>query len=165
MVEFVLILFPLIVFVGGIIQLGIGIANWHDLNRIANEGARYAATEAWPGCAGTQPTCTLDPADCQPPPPSDPVGRSLDNYLRCEARDAGLPLSGPPEVCYPVGSTPVSGKPVTVRLASRTDFLSIDDIDQGTIENKVEWLGIDLSGEATMRLEKTPTKYTLSQCT
>ena len=68
MVEFVLVLFPLLVLVGGVIQLGIGIANWHDLNRIANEGARFAATNEWPGCAASQQTCTANPLDCQPRP-------------------------------------------------------------------------------------------------
>ncbi len=74
MVEFALILFPLIVLVGGVIQLGTGIANWHDLNRIANEGARFAAVDEWPGLSilrahlHWQPACddTAEPLRAKP---------------------------------------------------------------------------------------------------
>ena len=161
LVEFVLVLFPLVILVGGVIQLGIGIANWHDLNRIANEGARFAATNAWPGCAASQLTCTLDPLDCQPPPPTDPVGRSLDNYLRCEARDAGVHLTMDPVICNPAGAG--VGEPVTVKLTSRINFLSLEQGNPST-PNKMrhaQWAGVTLDGEATMRASAPPTKYTL----
>jgi Flp pilus assembly protein TadG len=153
MVEFVLVLFPLVVLVGGIIQLGVGIANWHDLNRIANEGARFAATNEWPGCANSQLTCTRDPVNCQPPPSTDTDGRSLVNYLRCEAEDAGVALTTDPVICNPEGTG--SGEPVTVKLASRINFLSLDQ--RG---DKVHWAGVGLHGEATMRASTPPTKYT-----
>lgn len=153
MVEFVLVLFPLVVLVGGIIQLGIGIANWHDLNRIANEGARFAATDAWPGCAASQLTCTQDPVDCQPPPATDPDGRSLVNYLRCEAEDAGVGLTTDPVICNPEGTG--SGEPVKVKLTSRINFLSLDQSG-----DKIHWAGVTLRGEATMRASSPPTKYT-----
>ena len=42
MVEFALILFPLLILVAGIIQFGIGLNYWLDANRIANQGARFA---------------------------------------------------------------------------------------------------------------------------
>ena len=40
MVEFALILFPLLLIVAGIIQFGIGLNYWLDMQRIANQGAR-----------------------------------------------------------------------------------------------------------------------------
>ena len=43
MVEFALILFPLLLLVAGIIQFGIGLNYWLDMKRIANQGARWAA--------------------------------------------------------------------------------------------------------------------------
>ena len=123
MVEFVLVLFPMIVLVGGVIQLGIGIANWHDLNRIANEGARFAATNEWPGCSATQLTCTQNPPDCQAPPATDPDGRSLDNYLRCEAERRGSRSHDATVICNPEGTG--VGEPVTIKLTSHINFLSL----------------------------------------
>ena len=125
MVEFVLVLLPLVVFVGGVIQLGIGIANWHDLNRIANEGARYAAINEWPDCpSGAQP-CTGNPACTASQAALN--GRSLANFLRCEAVDAGLEGIRPQDVviCRP-NATAAIGDPVTVRLSNRVNFLSFD---------------------------------------
>jgi len=47
-VEFALILFPLLILVGGIIYFGIGLHYWLDAQRIANQGARWAAVNNWP---------------------------------------------------------------------------------------------------------------------
>ena len=46
--EFALILFPLLILVGGIIYFGIGLNYWLDMNRVANQGARWAAVNNWP---------------------------------------------------------------------------------------------------------------------
>ena len=150
MVEFALVLLPLLVFVGGIIQLGIGIANWHDLNRIANEGARYAAINEWPNCPmGLQP-CTGNPT-CHPANPASLNGRSLANYLRCEAVDAGLPAGVTLVICRPL-ATAAPGDPIRVKLAYRVNFLNHDSGDV----RKVSWFGVTLRGDATMRIERTP---------
>ena len=53
MVEFALILIPLLILVVGIIQFGIGLNFWLDQQRIANQGARWAVVNAWPGCDRT----------------------------------------------------------------------------------------------------------------
>ena len=167
LVEFVLILLPLLIFVGGAVHIGIGVANWHDLNRIAYEGARFAATEDWPGCpaqTGTPTPCNGNPV-CHPDPP-DPTahdGRSLLNYLRCEVIDAGLPASTLIEVCVDPAATAVTGDPITVKLQSRLDFLGSDESDPAQ-PHKASWFGVDLRGAATMRLETTPTKYTPTTC-
>jgi TadE-like protein len=164
LVEFVLVLFPLVVLVGGVIQFGIGVANWHDLNRIANEGARYAALNSWPGCPATATTCTDDTVACSASN-ATANGRSLINYLRCEVEDAGLPASVTIVVCTPPPASAGVGEPVTVKLSSRVNFLSIFDDDGDHVgENKVEWLGVDLRGEATMRVDAPPTKYTAAAC-
>ena len=58
MVEFALILFPLLLLVAGIIQFGIGLNYWLDMQRIANQGARWAAVNNWP------PDCPRGSASC-----------------------------------------------------------------------------------------------------
>ena len=61
MVEFALILFPLLILVVGIIQFGIGLNYWLDMQRIANQGARWAAVDNWP------PDCTRAATSCPSP--------------------------------------------------------------------------------------------------
>ena len=56
MVEFALILFPLLILVVGIIQFGIGLNYWLDMNRLANQGARWAVVNGWPNCPNAQAT-------------------------------------------------------------------------------------------------------------
>jgi hypothetical protein len=168
MVEFVLVLIPLLVFVGGVIQLGTGIANWHDLNRIANEGARYAAINEWPNCpSGLQPcnaylTQAGGEIECHPADPTDLDDRSLSHYLTCEAVDAGLPAIIP-EICHlGSGANATIGDPITVRLRYRVNFISSDTVDPAatlddpSVRQDPHWLGVNLVGEATMRIERTP---------
>lgn len=151
MVEFLLILFPLVLFVGGVIQLGIGISDWQNVNRIANEGARWAATNDWPNCTEAPAVCKSD-ATCDD---------SLGDYLRCQVTNAGLaPGTVQVVICQPAGATPEVGEPVTVRLRSRVNFLSGDETDPRVIE----WLGITIRGQATMRLETRPTLLGLGTC-
>jgi hypothetical protein len=155
MVEFALVLVPLIIFVGGAIQLGIGIANWHDLNRIANEGARYAAINEWPNCPPVAQPCTSNPTlPGGAPNCTTATGWSLAHFLRCEATDAGL-RGVVPLICRP-GSTATIGDPITVRLTRRINFLS-------SASQRVTRLGVTLRGEATMRLERTPS-YSAGAC-
>lgn len=147
-VEFVLVLFPLIIFVGGIIQLGIGIADWHNLNRIANEGARWAAINDWPDCTEAPDVCAGD----------NTCDDTFVNFLRCEAVDAGMPASAVQiTVCQPAGAVQDVGEPVTVRLTSRVKFLSGSKNDR----RKADWLGFNIRGQATMRLETRPTNLGL----
>ena len=58
-VEFALILVPLLIIVAGIIYFGIGLNYWLDMNKVANQGARWAAVNNWPPqCDRTQTSCT-----------------------------------------------------------------------------------------------------------
>ena len=148
MVEFALILFPLLILVAGIIQFGIGLNFWLDSNRIANQGARWAVVNSWPGCTRTQAadSCTATPA-CG----TAPTNTSLVNYLKCEAISKGLRNSVTVSVCYPDDGDPNTalgavGTPVRVRLQAPFEFVPILNI--GTI---------NLRGEATMRLEQDQT--------
>ena len=58
MVEFALILVPLLILVVGIIQFGIGLNYWLDMNRVANQGARWADG----GLTGPRRACARDPS-------------------------------------------------------------------------------------------------------
>jgi hypothetical protein len=146
MVEFALILFPLLLLVVGIIQFGIGLNFWLDQQRIANQGARWAVVNAWPNC----PRAPVSP----PPTPCTGAtvgpGNSLETYLKTQALSKGLRNSVVVSVCYPDdGDTQTprasAGTPVRVRLQSPFDFAPI--VGLGTIT---------LRADATMRLEQAP---------
>ena len=136
MVEFALILFPLLLLVVGIIQFGIGLNYWLDLQRISNQGARWAVVNNWP------PACPQGgigtPATCPP----------LQDTLTSQAIAGGLQRSVTVEICYPAG-TETTGSPVRVRMEAPFTFVPLLGI--GTIT---------LRGQATMRLEQTPTFVT-----
>ena len=113
-VEFALILVPMMILIGGIIYFGIGLNYWLDMNRVANQGARWAAVNNWP------PYCTRDDN------PAQPIGGSgctasgscstvlasgskatLQNVLRCSTRNPSTTVT----ICYPgeaVGSEEIS---------------------------------------------------------
>jgi hypothetical protein len=130
MVEFALILFPLLLLVVGIIQFGILLNFWLDMNRIANQGARFAAVNCGPA---------TNPSHCNP---------SLQSWLQQQALSQG----NNPQVtiCYEGGKTGATadvGDAVTVRLTQPFTFRPIVSI--GTI---------NLTAKATMRLEQKPSK-------
>jgi TadE-like protein len=131
MVEFALILFPLLILVAGVIQFGIALNYWLDMQRIANQGARWAAVNNWP------PDCPRGSTTCATP-------NTLQESLVRQAIADGLQDSVTVEVCYPAGTEAV-GDPVRVRLETRFTFVPILNI--GTIR---------LRGDATMRLEQLP---------
>ncbi len=141
MVEFVLVLFPLLMFVGGIIQFGIGLNYWLDMKRIANQGARWAAVNNWPpDCQPGAPTCTTTP-------PCDSLTRAnttLQNTLECQILTTGLQRAIDVKICYPNAGDKDTGEPVKVRLEADFAFLPIMNL--GTIQ---------LGADATMRLEQS----------
>lgn len=143
MVEFALILFPLLILVAGIIQFGIGLNYWLDMQRIANQGARWAAVNNWPpDCPRGSASCTNNlPANCQVA--SQPSRARLQEVLRCAALTRGLRQSVTVRVCYPAGVVK-TGDPVRVELRSPFTFVPILNI--GTV---------GLAAKATMRQELT----------
>ena len=131
--EFALILFPLLILVSGIIYFGIGLNYWLDMQRIANQGARWAAVNNWP------PDCPRGSAvgDCDGSP-----NPTLQESLKRMAIADGLESSVVPDVCFPSGTKTI-GDPVRVRLESDFTFFFIDSVK------------VKLVGEATMRLEQS----------
>jgi Flp pilus assembly protein TadG len=144
-VEFALILLPMLLLVSGIIWFGIGLNYWLDMQRVANQGARWAVVNSWPGCSRTQAynTCTATPA-CTANPPTN---TTLANYLQCQAITTGLRSSVVVSICYPNDGDPANdgkiGSPVRVQLDSPFKFVPI--LNLGTI---------DLKSKVTMRLEQ-----------
>jgi hypothetical protein len=157
MVEFALILFPLLILVAGIIQFGIGLNFWLDSNRIANQGARQAVVNHWPGCdrtvVGVCTVATWYPS-CAGAPPAQ---TSLVTYLRCQTISQGLRDSAVVSVCWPddgdATNNGKAGSPVRVRVESNFDFVPI--LQLGTIT---------LRGDATMRLEQDATHISAAAC-
>ena len=137
-VEFALILFPLMILVSGIIYFGIGLNYWLDMNRIANQGARWAVVNNWaPECLRTDTTCTQTPA-------CSGVARTrvkLQNTLKCMATTKGLQDGVQVDICYPNGTND-AGDPVRVRLRQPYKFFFINSFR------------ITLTAKATMRLEQ-----------
>ena len=121
MVEFALILFPLLTLVAGIIYFGIGLNYWLDMNRIANQGARWAVVNNWPPeCQRTDTTCTQLPARlhrrCR-------TRVKLQDTLKCMAITKGLQDGLTVDICYPAGNND-AGDPVRVRFNSPTSSSS-----------------------------------------
>ena len=147
MVEFALILFPLLLIVVGVVQFGIGLNYWLDMNRIANQGARFAAVNNWPGCERTDAagSCSATPS-CTTPITSA-TNQSLVNYLQCQAITKGLRGAVATDVCYPNDGITTNdgtiGSPVQVTV--RAPFKLVPIFGIGTI---------NLRGRATMRLEQ-----------
>src|SRR6188474_410928 len=143
MVEFALILFPLLLIVAGIIQFGIALNYWLDMQRIANQGARWAAVNNWP------PDCPRlsAPGTCGDWPTAK--SKTLQQYIVNAAVADGLKQSVAVQICYPSGGVDDPGYPVRVRLTQPFDLLPILGVGS-----------IDLRADATMRLEQDPTMIT-----
>jgi TadE-like protein len=126
LVEFALIAPLFLMIVVGIIQFGVGLNYWLDMQRIANQGARAAAVNC--GLGGNQCTPTLQ--------------QRLEQDVISKGND--------PEVviCYVqpfVNATPSVGDAVRVRLTERFRLAAIVNLAK-----------IDLTATATMRLEQEP---------
>ncbi|MDQ3691279.1 MAG: pilus assembly protein [Chloroflexota bacterium] len=144
LVEFALILPLFLMIVVGIIQFGLALNFWLDMQRIANQGARWAVVNEYPGCPRSGPNTLA----CG-------TSTTLQEYLANErvAQGENLDVS----ICFPSG-TSTAGQPVKVKITQPLNFLAVvtffrhaDGSDRG--------LSFDLHAEATMRLEQTPGRY------
>jgi len=131
MVEFALILFPLLLLVAGIIQFGIALNYWLDMQRVANQGARWAAVNNWP------PDCPRSAASCPSP-------NTLQETLERQILTTGLQSAVDVQICYPDLDKNDTGDPVKVRLEA--DFTFVPILGIGTMQ---------LGADATMRLEQS----------
>jgi hypothetical protein len=144
--EFALILIPLVILIGGIIYFGIGLNYWLDMNRVANQGARWAAVDNWPSQCPRNPdpldtsySCT-NTGTCPSVLAAGSHAR-LQEVLRCSARNDPAV-----NICYP-GKSPATasvGDPVRVTLTAPYKFFFVNSVH------------ITLTARATMRLEQLP---------
>jgi hypothetical protein len=127
-VEFALVLFPLLLLIGGIVQFGIAVSFWQDQQRLAATGARVAVVncEAASWCTPT-----------------------LEGYLENQTLSRGNQPAV--EVCFLSksgnnGTRALAGDAVRVRLEAPFTLLPIFSV--GTI---------NIGAETTMRLEQAAT--------
>ena len=124
--EFALILIPLLILVVGIIQFGIGLNYWLDMNRLSNQGARWAVVNAYPGCNDTDTTCAV----------------TLQRYIACQRLPGALKPTV--TISFP-GLSNAVGNPVRVKVESPYTFRAIMKL--GTIQ---------LAARTEMRIERAP---------
>ena len=136
MVEFALILIPLLILVVGIIQFGIALNYWLDMNRLSNQGARWAVVNGYPGCNDNT---------------SSGCGTSLQRYIACQRLPGALKPTV--DISFPDGPN-TFGNPVKVTVSSPYTFRAIMNL--GTIS---------LSARTTMRIERDATRYSAASYT
>ena len=145
LVEFALIIPLFLMIVVGIIQFGVALNFWFDLQRLANQGARSAAV------------------NCGTAPGNQCGSTSLEEYLG--ARTATTPdgqvisKGNVPrvEVCY----VPPSQPPPANWVPSTGDAVRVTLIDTYRLQAIARLAKIDLTARATMRLEQSPTSTKL----
>ncbi len=138
MVEFALVLVPLVLLIFGFLQFGLAMNAKIDSTHLTAEGARYTAVNQNPGLT--------DP---------DPAVSTLQEYIRSKADTAFLKTA---QVCinYPTnpetGTQAKVGDPVQVTLGpiSYTPFV-------GPLPGGFTLPSVPVTSEATMRLEALPT--------
>jgi hypothetical protein len=135
LVEFALIVPLFLLIVVGVIQFGVGLNYWLDLNRIANQGARWAVVNKYPGCNGTPPCSPtlVEHMELQH------TSRGNDNNVTICFEDVA------PSV-VPSDAASLVGTPVTVTATDEYGFQAI-----------VHQPSLTLRGKATMRIEQPPT--------
>jgi Flp pilus assembly protein TadG len=99
LVEFALVVPLFLILVLGIIQFGIGLNFWLDLNRLANQGARWAVVNCNPASTGI----------CDP---------DLETAIEQDRTSGGNPVNA--NVCYE--TTPTVGQALTVHVSSQFRF-------------------------------------------
>jgi Flp pilus assembly protein TadG len=134
LVEFALLLPLLLLIVVGILQFGLALNFWLDLQRIANQGARWAVVNSFPDCA------TAKDVQCTSP--------TLQGYLADEPVSAGLNDKVCVDITFPSGAGPDVGDPVKVEVYAPFRFVALLNLAQ-----------IRLGADATMRLEQKPGRY------
>ena len=138
MVEFAIIAPLFIILVAGIIQFGVILNFWLDMQRISNQGARWAVVNQYPMSSGTTCLRTTNPPGSCP--------ETLQDYLASQPVSGGL--SPCVDITFPEGTPTAVGDPVTVRLES--SFTVVPIVNVGTIS---------LGANATMRQEWAASQY------
>ena len=129
-VEFALILLPLLLLVVGIVQFGMAVSFWQDQQRLAAQGARVAIVN----CAAAS-WCTPTLAEHLE---SQPLSNGNNPRAEVCFESMSGSISGVP--------VPVVGDSITVYLTSKFELVPLFNVAP-----------IDLSARTTMRLEQDAT--------
>lgn len=136
LVEFALVLPVLILLLFGMLQFGQVFNYWIDETHLANEGARRAAVNSWPGGPSLQ----------------------LQQYIRQQADSNDLRNNGHVCISFPSGTSNV-GDPVEVDMSYTAGLPIIHSVSTrlfgGTIPSSVT-----VRGRSVMRLEAAPSYST-----
>jgi TadE-like protein len=143
LVEFALVAPLFLMLVIGVIQFGVALNFWFDMQRLANQGARAAVVN----CGENSSTSTGNLCLTTRTSPGTPdLVQSLQDQVISRGNDSTV------EVCYvpptdpaPAGWTPNIGDAVRVTL-----------VDRYRLQAVVRLAKIDLTARATMRLEQVP---------
>ncbi len=143
LVEFALIIPLFLMIVIGVIQFALVLNFWLDMQRIANQGARWAVVNEYPGCPRTGP----------PTPCSETLQEYLANQRLAEGEDLDVCIT------FPSAGAKTSGNPVKVEISQPFNFLSIVTFFDHGDPPEDRGLSIDIHADATMRLEQNATRY------
>lgn len=137
LVEFALVLPLVLVLIMGILWFGRAFNYSIDQTHLANEAARDAAVNSWPGSTS---------------------GTTLQSYILSQVTTGELksgstdvPNPAAMNICFPNGTSNV-GDPVKITINSTFHFLPI-----------LKLANTGISGSATMRIEVPPTNYSATQ--
>ena len=145
LVEFALVAPILLVILLALLDFGKVFNYWIDETHLASSGARLAVVNSAPGAC-----------------PDGSTAATLQAYIKCQADTGELRAGGSSttgaRVCIsfpPVTghSSPLVGDPVRVTVWANYRWLPL-------IGEKISRASADIVGEATMRLEAVPTRYT-----
>jgi hypothetical protein len=137
MVEFAIAAPVFVLLVAGVIQFGVALNYWLDMQRIANQGARWAVVDQYP---------TNDPAGLclRTTTPAGSCPQTLQEVLASEPVSGGL--NPCVDITLPEGNA--VGRPVTVHM--ETPFQLVPIIGVATLT---------IGADATMRQEWPATQY------
>jgi Flp pilus assembly protein TadG len=153
LVEFALIVPLFLMIVVGVIQFGVALNFWLDLQRLANQGARSAAVNCGTGSNQCGPSTWV---------PATRIG-GLVSYLgsKTGATPEGQVVSSgnnpDVEICY----VPPTQPPVATWQPSAGDAVRVSLNEKYRLQVIVGLAKIDLNAKATMRLEQPPTSAAL----
>lgn len=139
LVEFALVLVPLLLIAVGFLQLGLAMNAKIDSTHLTAEGARYIAVNQNPGLSASPAT-------------------TMQNFIRSRAGTASLRLA---TVCISYPSNPATGTAGSVGDPVRVTMQRTYDLTASSRIAALKGLGLPLSidvlSTATMRLEALPT--------
>jgi Flp pilus assembly protein TadG len=130
LVEFALVLPVLILLLFGMLQFGLVFNYWIDETHLANEGARWAAVNNWPGSG------------------------SLQQYIRGQADSNELRNNAHVCISFPNGTKNV-GDPVQVDMTYTAGIPVVHSISTALFDGRIPST-VKVAGRSVMRLEAVP---------